>query len=99
MNANTKKIASALLQDEVIIASWGITNANIQDNSINFDVCGLKFTGTVIILGNENEEVILLVGHNRIICKIDHLVQTLDYLIERTDNYIEDLKQMFIDMT
>ena len=94
MNEFTRLAAITLLQNEIIVASWGIKNIVIEDKFLRFDVDGLKYQGKVTIQAKENGEYALFFGQKLVTCRINSIVNTLDYLIERTDNYTDDLEQI-----
>ena len=89
-----KQLSIRLLQESVIIASWGITNIAINKSIICFDVCGLKFTGRVSIQSmRDGEYEIQLNGHTIGLCRLDNVVETLDLNIERSDDYQQRLEE------
>ena len=89
-----KLLSILLLQESVIIASWGITNIAINKSNISFDVCGLKYTGKVYVQSMcDGKYEIQLECHTIGPCSLDNIVETLDLIIERTDNYQQHLEE------
>lgn len=93
MNKELRYLLVRLLKDEVTLQSWGITNILIKDSSLNFDVSGMKYSGTVFINTCTNGYIISL-GAKTIQATIDDIISILDSEIEKTDNYISDLSKL-----
>ena len=53
MNEKIKKALVCLLNEEVIVTSWGVTNLNINDTSFMFEVSGFLFQGKLLMLLRE----------------------------------------------
>ena len=49
MNSKIKQALVILLNEEVRIASWGLSNISITETSIMFDVDGFIYSGRIII--------------------------------------------------
>lgn len=96
MNEKIKKALVCLLNEEVIVTSWGITNLNINDTSFMFEVSGFLFQGKVEIIPCESGYRIKLNNVEIATCSLEELVRTLDSKIERVDNY-ESLIQEWLD--
>ena len=96
MKDRINKIAQCLLEQEIVIASWGISSVSMLDNAISFHVAGLRYSGEVII-SPISETLLCHVSflENSQSYDIDYqqLVARLDELIEKTDNYQDDLKK------
>ena len=87
MNEKIKKALVCLLNEEVIVTSWGITNLNIKDTSFMFEVSGFLFQGKVEMIPCESGYSIKLNNAEIATCSLEELVRTLDSKIERVDNY------------
>ena len=89
-----RNIAILLLQEEVIIASWGISNVKIFDSHICFHVNGLKYNGLVDIQAKDGEMFEILLNETSIgQCHLDNAVNTIDNAVEKTDYYQQDLEE------
>lgn len=99
-----KYITTILKHAPVIVMSWGYHQAAAYEKDgmegLRFKVQGFKHTGYVAVLynpGSDYFEVELQddggVAHTRIgdICFME-LVDKIDELVERTDNYAEDVE-------
>jgi hypothetical protein len=94
MNKNIKKALVYLLNEEVIVTSWGISNINIEDTSIGFEVSGFIYQGKVqVSLYNDDGYKINFDTGESVICSIEELTKTLDSKIERTENYESCLRE------
>ena len=96
MDDNQRKIAQQLLQNKIIVQSWGITNIRLMERGICFDVCGLKYKGTIVINNRENE-CLIKIGSRQIATTIFDIVDILDGEIEVTNNYAGDLKKWLLN--
>lgn len=95
MNKNIKKALVSLLNKEVKVASWGITNIHIFDTSFDFEVSGFIYNGKVQVKLVDDSYKIYFDTGETINCSLDDLVKTLDSKIEKTDNY-ESLLQEWL---
>ena len=93
MNIKIKKALVSLLNEEVMVASWGITNTKITDTSIEFEVSGFIYQGKIQLKPLDDSYNILFDTGESINCSLNDLVKTLDYKIEKTDNYESFLKE------
>ena len=93
-----KLLAIKLLQEEVVIASWGITKVEIEDSCLRFNVNGLKYSGSIIItvLDNKNYEVIFG-EHSQGIYQLEDILSFLDNAIEKTDRYKQDVEKCIMN--
>lgn len=96
MDEKIKKALVCLLNEEVIVSSWGVTNLNINDISFMFEVSGFLFQGKVEVIPCESGYSIKLNNAEITKCSLEELVRTLDSKIERVDNY-ESLLQKWLD--
>lgn len=96
MNKNIKKALICLLQEEEKVSSWGICKINIDENSINFNVDGFLYKGSVSIKCNETYYEIHFEHREIIHCSdVGELTDILDSNIEKTENYQQDLEKWF----
>ncbi len=94
MYDSTRKIALRLLQEDVIVASWGITNVELFESHICFHVNGLKYTGVVEIKAKDCDEYeILLNGASIGQGHLDSVVDIIDNAVEKSDCYQQHLKE------
>ncbi len=90
------EILAALLESELLVASWGISDIKISSDSVSFSVDGMKYQGLVSISQTSSSDCIVsLRGKNSFRCSQIELVSKLDDLIERSDNYYGDLLDWF----
>ena len=86
------EILAALLESELIVASWGISDIKISSDSVSFSVDGMKYQGLVSISQTSSSDCIVsLKGKASFRCSQLELASKLDNLIERSDNYYGDL--------
>lgn len=93
MNEKIKKALVCLLNEEVIVTSWGVTNLNISDTSFVFEVSGFLFQGKVEVIPCKSGYSIKLGNAKITKCSLEELVNTLDSKIERVDNYESQLQE------
>lgn len=90
-------ILNILKKDIRIVLCWGFNSATRTENGIQFKVNGFKHKGIVQIKYNEGTDlfdITLINRRKRIVREIknvycDTLVETIDYHIEKVDNYKE----------
>jgi len=87
MNEKTKNALISLLNEEVTVASWGITNLAIKDTCFEFCVSGLLYQGKVIVAVQDSDCLVNLENGEMVKCNISNLVQCLDHMIEKTSDY------------
>ena len=84
---NIRKLLLCFLSEDVIVASWGISDITISETTLSFSVNGFKFQGNVMIEAGDicDEYSVSLnqscIGH----CKLDGIVTILDERIERSE--------------
>ena len=93
MNEKIKKALVSLLNEEIVVTSWGITNININDTSVGFEVSGFLYKGKVELSSCESGYSIKLDNADIIECSFEELVRTLDKKIERSENYKFQLQE------
>ena len=61
---NVRMLLLSLLKDEVVVASWGMTNIIISETKLSFSVNGFKYKGVVTIEENDssNYEILLIMS-------------------------------------
>ena len=92
MEKGIRDLVVRLLDDEVTVQSWGITNIQIQDNAVKFIVSGFKYNGMVQISTNANGYKVSIETKS-IQTTLENIVGVLDEIIEKTENYTTDLTQ------
>lgn len=94
MNEKIKKALATLLEEEVIVASWGIYNMVFNETSFEFHVEGLIYQGRVVISLYDSNYRIIFDNERFIDCSLDQLVNTLDVNIEKTSDYLCNLENL-----
>ena len=92
----TNYIYTVLMSKAMVVLSWGF-NSPIADG-LRFKVQGFKFTGVVEVVYNAGMdlfEVHLSDGRVEADVYADCLVDVIDGLVERTDNYEERVKKEY----
>ncbi len=82
----------------MVVLSWGFNSPNAITNGLRFKVQGFKFTGVVEVIYNAGMdlfEVHLSDGRVEADVYADCLVDVIDGLVERTDNYEERVKKEY----
>lgn len=87
MNDKIKKALVSLLNEDIIVTSWGITNIIINDTSVGFEVSGFLYKGKVKLYPCESGYSIKLENADTVQCSLEELIRTLDTKIERSENY------------
>jgi len=104
-----KYILELLRYQPIIVMSWGINPQSLRIaeaddmTGLQFSVNGFKHKGKVQVLYNEGLdlfEIRLLGDDDTILTKkeevyFDELVNIIDMLVERTDNYTESVMQEY----
>ena len=93
MNEKIKKALVYLLNEDIVVTSWGITNININDTSVRFEVSGFLYKGKVELTPCESGYFIKLDNTENIHCQLEELVRTLDTKIERGESYESQLQE------
>lgn len=94
LSKNIKSLLLSLLEDKVVVSSWGISSIFISDTSIKFDVNGMNYQGTVVIESLNNKDYNIIIG-NKNIClnSSNDVINWLDSEIEKTNDYLFDLQR------
>ena len=82
----------------MVILSWGFNSPIAITNGLRFKVQGFKFTGSVEVIYNEGMdlfEVHLSDGRVEADVYAGCLVDVIDALVERTDDYCERVKKEY----
>lgn len=94
-----KYIYNIIKSQKVIMWSWGFHSPIAVENGLRFKVNGFKHKGTVEILyieGKDLFKVNLIKGQKTIKTVddvyLDSLVNVIDGLVERTENYMTDVQ-------
>lgn len=91
-------IYTILMSKLMVVLSWGFNSPNAITNGLRFKVQGFKFTGVVEVIYNAGMdlfEVHLSDGRVEADVYADCLVDVIDGLVERTDNYEERVKKEY----
>ena len=84
----------------MVVFSWGFNSPIAIENGIIFKVNGFKFHGSVSVIYNEGDDLfqIRLIKNGTLIKEVDGvyvdmLVDTIDGMVERVDNYKEQVER------
>ena len=91
-------IYTILISKVMVVLSWGFNSPIAITNGLRFKVQGFKFTGVVEVIYNAGMdlfEVHLSDGRVEADVYTDCLVDVIDGLVERTDNYEERVKKEY----
>ena len=91
-------IYTILMSKLMVILSWGFNNPNAITNGLRFKVQGFKFTGIVEVIYNAGMdlfEIYLSDGRVEADVYADCLVDVIDGLVERTDDYADRVKKEY----
>lgn len=97
MNFN-KAVIGILLQNHIVVASWGITNISIEPTLIRFCVNGFRFRGIVEIEPYDDSNLIIHIGDDQFITTLNDVTYTLDQRIERGLDYSKDIETYLIEI-
>ena len=98
ISENIRMLLLCLLNDEVIVASWGISNINISKTKLSFSVCGFKYQGrvTITVRGSSNCEIFL--NKAKLGCfNIDKVVSIIDENVENSEICYRDYVKQWIN--
>ena len=91
-------IYTVLMSKVMVVVSWGFNSPIAITDGLRFKVQGFKFTGTVEVIYNEGVdlfEVHLSDGRVEADVYADCLVDVIDGMVERTDDYRERVKKEY----
>ena len=95
-----KQIQQTITQNRSIAWSWGARSwTNVKNRGLAFRVSGFKHKGNVVVMLNHsdffNVELVNIRGNSKRLVKdifVGDLVDVIDGLVEKTDNYKESVK-------
>ena len=91
-------IYTILMSKLMVVLSWGFNSPNAITNGLRFKVQGFKFTGIVEVIYNAGMdlfEIYLSDGRVEADVYADCLVDVIDGLVERTDDYADRVKKEY----
>ena len=91
-------IYTVLMSKVMLVLSWGFNSPIAITDGLRFKVQGFKFTGTVEVIYNEGMdlfEIHLSDGRVEADVYADCLVDVIDGLVERTDDYADRVKKEY----
>lgn len=91
-------IYNILISKLMVIMSWGFNSPIAITNGLRFKVQGFKFTGVVEVIYNEGTDLFNVHLSNGTIVAdvyVDSLVEVIDGLVERTNDYEERVKKEY----
>ena len=91
-------IYTVLMSKVMVVLSWGFNSPIAITDGLRFKVQGFKFTGTVEVIYNEGMdlfEVHLSDGRVEADVYANCLVDVIDGLVERTDDYADRVKKEY----
>ena len=95
LTVQQKQLLCALINEHIRVASWGIRNISIDEAKISFHVNGLKYYGNIIIKTDSSGYYNITIGKEKNIkCHLDELIDTLDRIIEASDDYLMQLENI-----
>lgn len=86
LKSSIRQALLTLLDQGLIVASWGLSDIKLSESSILFAVNGFKYKGQVVIMEYNNGYTIRMDGKS-FDCNLCDLIKKLDIEIEKTDNY------------
>lgn len=93
MNNFVKLLLSEFISQPEIVASWGMTLPIVTDKAVSFNVCGFKYEGRITLVSVNDSSWSVRLGNSTYSCiPTKDIVKFLDSMIERTDDYLSDLR-------
>ena len=91
----TRELLIELLTNKIVVTSWGITNLNVSDADISFEVDGFKYKGTVSIVASAKLlHYVVRIGERQFKdCHLKDVVEMIDKEVEYGSNYQDELKK------
>lgn len=84
------------LRNEITVASWGISNIEIDEKSISFSVSGFKYHGRVEIFVCEGNGYCIRFTKDELkIIELGEVIPQMDDYIEHSENFEQDLENWF----
>ena len=97
LTQDLRQLLLAFLDDQAKVASWGISNIQIEEDRLCFDVNGFIFHGPVEIKIQNDHFYHVKIGDNDLgQLLIEDLINTMDASIEHTQNYLIDLEKWLL---
>lgn len=98
MNTNIKTILLDFISNPIIIMSWGVTNIQVSDFQISFEVSAFKYTGMVIITDiGELIKIQLQESSTEFTAKPHLVLSALDDMIECGRDYQINLEKWIVE--
>lgn len=91
-----KLVIKKFLEEQIVVASWGISNVIIDEKSIQFEVCGFLYHGVVSIVTDDHQEYSIKIGSETLKCEMEDIVDVIDEKVEKGDGYDLTLKHWLI---
>lgn len=82
----------------MVVLSWGFNSPKAITNGMSFKVQGFKFSGTVEVVYNAGMDLFNIhLSNGTVVADVyaDCLVDVIDGLVERTNNYEEMVKKEY----
>lgn len=95
MDDKIKRMLLVLLQEWDFVASWGISQIQIKETSISFNVEGFLYQGKVTILSEDAKYTIEFANGEFCETSLQKLVSDLDRHIEKDPRYQQRLETWF----
>lgn len=97
-------ILSVLRTNPMVVFSWGFNTPIAINNGLRFRTQGFRHVGWVEVVYDEGWDLfkVRLIKGGKVIKEVeqvyvDMLIDLIDGLVERTDNYKEDVEQWMMD--
>ena len=92
LSKDIRSLLVTFLSNRSVVASWGISNIHINENSVCFTVSGMKHHGRESINRREGTVYDVKIGEMLLVSlKKEDVITAIDNYIEHTDNYNEDI--------
>lgn len=89
LSQDIRDLLLAILHDEVIPMSWGISEINVGSDRVSFFVYGLIYTGRIEITAVDRHKYrVVLDGSNRGDYQLESIFASIDSLIELNGSYL-----------
>lgn len=91
-------IYTILMFKVMVVLSWGFNSPIAITNGLSFKVQGFLYAGTVDVVYNEGMDLFNVhLSNGTVVADVyaDSLVEVIDALVERTDNYEESVKKEY----
>lgn len=91
-------IYTVLMFKVMVVLSWGFNSPIAIADGLRFKVQGFKFRGTVEVIYNEGTDLFNVHLSNGTVVAdvyVDSLVEVIDGLVERTNDYKERVKKEY----